>query len=358
MQGGLSSDELDSWADYGATGSRREHLGVPEAVVQINAPSPIVDYVGWYTESYFGSLQSPAQARLFVHDLPPNLWCSIHHARIAAPLRRVVLPSASETICLVDDRRRAVHLVPPVGSDPSVLVVRILRALVLRELLAARYSFFHAACFALRGTGVALIGVRTAGKTTTLLHALDHPEAALVGNDKVALVPGTDDDPVVALGFPIRAGIRAGSVLALAEGPLRAYLKSRWSQRFGDIEAKSDQETRLQVRPQELAAAAGSMAMPRCQLGLAIEPRLDPRVATPRLQRLNDAECRALWAQHLLPDPAAVFPEQAVVADPAIRATTLRIPRVPAYRLVQPPASGPLTVRLIEDLMRRTSAGE
>ncbi|MGW3493143.1 hypothetical protein [Streptomyces sp. NPDC001020] len=357
MQGILSSDELDSWADHGATGWRQEHLGVPEAVVQINAPSPIVDYVRWYTESYFGSLQSPAQARLFVHDLPPNLWRSVHRARLAPPLRRVVLPSASETICLVDDRRRAVHLVPPAGSDQCVLVVRILRALVLRELLAVRCSFFHAACFALRGTGVALIGVRAAGKTTTLLHALDHPEAALVSNDKIALVPGTDSDPVVALGFPIQAGIRAGSVLALTEGPLRAFLKGRWSQRFGDLDAQSDQETRLQVRPQELAAAVGSRVMPRCRLGLAIEPRLDPGVATPSLQRLNDVECRALWARHLLPDPAAVFPEQAVVADPANR-TALRIPRVPAYRLVQPPAMGPLTVQLIEDLMSRTPAGE
>ncbi|WP_405814160.1 hypothetical protein OG241_06230 [Streptomyces sp. NBC_01390] len=358
MRGSLSSAELDTWADNGATGWRREHLGVPDAVVQINAPSAIVDYVTWYTEGYFGSLQSPAQARLFVHDLPPNLWRSVHHARLAPPLRRVVLPSTSETICLVDDRRRAVHLVPPAGSDQSVLlVVRILRALVLRELLAMRYSFFHAACFALRGTGVALIGVRTAGKTTTLLHALDHPEAALLGNDKIALAPGTDSDPIVALGFPIQVGIRAGSVLALTEGPLRAFLERRWSQRFGDIDARSDQETRLQVRPQELTAAAGSKVIPRCRLGMAIEPHLDPQVATPRLQRLNDAECHALWARHLLRDPAAVFPEQAVVADPAIR-TALRIPRVPAYRLIQPPAAGPLTVRLIEDLMCRTPIGE
>lgn len=357
MQGSLSSEELDTWADHGATGWRREHLGVPEAVVQINAPSAIVDYVTWYTEGYFGSLQSPAQARLLIHDLPPNLWRSVHHTRIAPPLRRVDLPSVSETICLVDDQRGAVHLVPPAGSDQSVLVVRILRALVLRELLAMRHSFFHAACFALRGTGVALIGVRTAGKTTTLLHALDHPEAALVSNDKIALVPGTDSDPVVALGFPIQVGIRAGSVLALTEGPLRAFLKGRWSQRFGDIDARSDQETRLQVRPQELAAAVGNMVMPRCRLGVAIEPHLDPRAATPRLQRLNDADCRALWARHLLPNPAAVFPEQALVADPTIR-TALRIPRIPAYRLVQPPAAGPLTLRLIEDLMRRTPVGE
>ncbi|MFE9997498.1 hypothetical protein [Streptomyces avermitilis] len=326
-------------------------------MVQINAPSPIIDYVSWYTEDYFESLQSPAQALLFVHDLPPNLWRSVRHARLAPPLRRVVLPSASETICLVDDRRRAVHLVPPVGSDQSVLVVRILRGLVLRELLAMRYSFFHAACFALRGTGVALIGVRRAGKTTTLLHSLDHPEAALVSNDKIALIPGTDSDPVVALGFPVQVGIRAGSVLALAEGPLRTFLRGRWSQRFGDIDARSDQETRLQVRPQELAAVVGSVVMPRCRLGLAIEPHLDPHVGKPRLQRLNDAECRALWARHLLPDPAAVFPEQAVVADPAIR-TAMRIPRVPTYRLIQPPAAGPPTVRLIEDLMRHTPAGE
>jgi hypothetical protein len=359
VQDSLSSEELDTWAHRPALASRRELIGVTEAVVEINAPSPIVDYVRWYTEGYFGSQQSPAQARLFVHGVPLERWRSVRQARLVPPLRRAVFPSAPDMICLVDDGRRAVHLLPPVASEhQSLLVVaRILRALVLRELLARNHPFYHAACFALRGMGVALIGSHTAGKTTTLLHALGHPEVALVSNDKFALVPAAGSEPVAALGFPIQAGIRAGGVLALAEGPLRSFLVRRWSQRYGDVEARYGPDTRLQVRPQELAAAVGSVVMPRCRLGIAIEPHLDPQATAPRLQRLNSIECKALWARNLLRHPATVFPQQAAMADPAIRAE-LRIPQIPAYRLIQPPAAGPLTVRLLEDLMCRTAVGE
>ncbi|MGX1668573.1 hypothetical protein [Streptomyces sp. NPDC055400] len=360
VQDSLSSEELDSWVHRPTTASRREHIGVAEAVVEIYAPSPIVEYVRWYTEGYFGPQQSPAQARLFVHEVPLKLWVSVHQAQLAPPLRRAVLPSAPDTICLVDDRHRAVHLLPPTGSDPHSrrVVVRILRALILRELLRRGHPFFHAACFSLRGTGVALIGARTAGKTTTLLHALEHPETVLVSNDKFALLPATEgSEPAVALGFPIQIGIRAGSVLALAEGPLRAFLTRRWSQQYGDLAARYERDTRLQLRPQELAAASDSGVIPRCRLGMAIEPHLDPRAVTPRLERLNGAERRALWARNLLLHPAAVFPEQAAVADPTTRAE-LRIPQIPAYRLVQPPAAGPLTVQLLEDLICRTAVGE
>ncbi|MFD9483381.1 hypothetical protein ACFWBX_05140 [Streptomyces sp. NPDC059991] len=359
LQHSLSSEELGTWAHRPALPSRRERIGVTEAVVEISAPSPFVDYVRWYTEGYFASQPPPAQVRLFVHEMPLKRWRAVQQARLAPPLRRAVLPSAPDTICFVDDGERAVHLLLPVGlhRHSMLVVVRILRALVLRELLGRGHPFFHAACFAVKGMGVALLGPRTVGKTTTLLHALDHPEAALVSNDKFALVPAADSESMVALGFPIQIGIRAGSVLALAEGPLRAFLMRRWSQRYGDVEIRYDRDTRLRVRPQELAAASDSVVMSRCRLSMAIKPHLDPRAAAPRLERLNSAECQALWAGSLLRHPSAVFPEQAEVADPEIRGELL-IPQVPAYRLIQPPAAGPLAVRMLDDLMWRTSGGE
>ncbi|MEU3741944.1 hypothetical protein AB0E78_33400 [Streptomyces sp. NPDC032198] len=360
MQDSFSSEDLDTWAHRPATVSRRERIGVAEAAVEIYAPSPIVDYVRWYTEGYFGPQQSPAQARLFVHEVPLELRRSVQQARLSPPLRRAVLPSAPDTICLVDDGHQAVHLLLPTGPEPQPVqaVVRILRALVLHELLRRGHPFFHAACFVLRETGVALIGAHRAGKTTTLLHALDQPETALVSNDKFALLPAAESsEPPVALGFPIQVGIRAGSVLALAEGPLRAFLMHRWPQRYGDLTARHEGDTRLHVRPQELAAASGSEVIPRFRLSMALEPHLDPLAIKPRLERLNGADCKALWARHSLLHPAAVFPQQAAVVDPTTRAE-LRIPQIPAYRLVQPPAVGPLTTRLLEDLICRTAVGE
>jgi hypothetical protein len=358
VQDGLSVSDLDAWARRPSTSLRRDRFGLVMAGVEIIAPSPVVDYVEWYTEGFFARGDSPARARLVIHDVDPELIGSVKDARLTPTLRRAILPTSPDTVCFVDDTHAAVHLLlaAATGEEPMLVAVRTLRALVLRALLGDGFPFFHAACFTLRGLGVALIGRRTVGKTTLLLHCLDSLGAVLVGNDKFALVQDADSGAADALGFPIQIGIRAGSVLALGDGPLRTSLMRRWSQRFGGVEAhRDDLETRLGIRPQELATAADSTVMPRCRLGLAIEPYVDPDAVTPRLERLSDDERRTLWTHNLLRRPAEVFPQQAALAGPA-RGAELRIPRVPAYRLIQPPAAGPLTSRVIEDLVCRVSA--
>ncbi|MFE5593067.1 hypothetical protein [Streptomyces sp. NPDC056549] len=357
MKDSLSANDLDAWARRPSTSLRRERFGLVRAGVEIIAPSPVVDYVAWYTEGFFARGASPARARLFIHDVDPDLIGSVKDARLTPPLRRAVLPTSPDAVCFVDDTHSTVHLFLAAATrdEPMLVAVRILRALLLRALIGDGCPFFHAACFTLRGVGVALIGRRTAGKTTLLLHSLDSLGAVLVGNDKFALVQDADSDAEDALGFPIQIGIRAGSVLALGDGPLRTSLMRRWSQRFGSVEAhRDDLETRLGIRPQELAAAADSTVIPQCRLGLAIEPYVDPDAVTPRLERLSDDERRTLWTHNLLRGPAEVFPQQAVLAGPASEAEW-RIPQVPAYRLIQPPAAGPLTSRVIEDLVCRVS---
>ncbi|MDT0478024.1 hypothetical protein RM863_38505 [Streptomyces sp. DSM 41014] len=359
MQDSLLANDLGiAWACPPATSLQRDRFGLVVAGVEITAPPPVIDYVAWYTEGFFTRGEAPTKARLVIHDVTPEVICSVKDARLTPALRRAVLPTAPDTVCFVDDTHSTVHLLlaGATRDGPMLMAVRILRALVLRALLEDGLLFFHAACFTLHGVGVAVPGRRAAGKTTLLLHCLDNLGAALVGNDKFALVQDADSGTVDALGFPIQIGIRAGSVLALGDGPLRYFLMRRWSHCFSDIEAHCDDlETRLGVRPQELAAAADSTVTPRCRLGLVIEPCVDPEAVTPRLERLNEDERRTLWTHNLLRSPAEVFPQQAALAGPPSE-TELRVPQVPAYRLIQPPDALPLTSRVIEDLVSRVSA--
>lgn len=333
MQDSLSVNDLDAWARRPSTSLRRDRFGLVMAGVEIIASSPVVDYVAWYTEGFFARGDSPVRARLFIHDVNPELIGSVKDARLTPPLRRAVLPTSPDTVCFVDDTHSTVHLFLAAATrdEPMLVAVRILRALVLRALLGDGCPFFHAACFTLRGVGVALIGRRMAGKTTLLLHCLDSLRALLVSNDKFALVQDTGSDAVDTLGFPIQIGIRAGSVLALGDGPLRASLMRRWSQRFSDVGAhRDDLETRLGIRPQELAAAADSTVMPQCRLGVAIEPCLDPDAVTPRLERLNEDERRTLWTHNLLRRPAEVFPSRPPWPDRRTRPScgSRRFPRI------------------------------
>ncbi|MFI6488426.1 hypothetical protein [Streptomyces sp. NPDC050564] len=139
-------------------------------MVEISASSPYIDYATWYTQGYFDHHRSPVKARLFVHDLPVARMPPSGHDRPESPLRRVVFPTAPEALCFIDDEQGAVHLLPRDGSRPLplLLVMRVLRALVMRELMLQDALFFHAACFTLQDSGVALLGARTAGKTTML----------------------------------------------------------------------------------------------------------------------------------------------------------------------------------------------
>jgi hypothetical protein len=360
MRPQTSGEALEAWAHRHDRAARRERLGIPEAVVEISASSPYIDYATWYTQGYFDYYRSPVKARLFVHDLPVERMPPFSRSRPASPLRQAVLPAAPEAVCYVDDGRGVVHLLPRDDSRPLplLLVMRVLRALVMRELLLQGALFFHAACFSVRDSGIALLGARTAGKTTMLLHALARPGVSVVSNDKIALLPGANRDAATALGFPVQAGIRPGSVCSLPDGPMREFLSRTWSKKYGATASPRGDDVRIQVRPQDLAKVAGDdHVRPRCRLDAAIEMRLDPHAGEPRLKLLNAVESGALWAHQHLPTPAAVFPQQAVVAAPG-HLSVLQIPQIPAYRLIQPPSTGPVSVQLIEDLMCRTAAGE
>lgn len=358
MRDNLSGPDLMALVRLRGRALRQERYGVPEAAIQVSAPLPYVEHVRSYTEGYFAQLPSLALAlaRLYVHNVSPEQWLRFDRALLVPPLRRAALTAPPEAICLVDDGDRAVHLLLHGGPAPRALqlVTRVLRALVLRELHDQGYAFFHAACFTLRGMGVAVIGARSAGKTTTLLQALEHSELALVGNDKIAVAPEAVGDGETALGFPIQAGIRHGSILALEKGPLRAYLTNAWAKRFGTAPVQRDGGDRLQIRPQELATAAGTTVTSCCRLAMAIAPRLDPQATAPTLTRLPDAEARKLWTRHHLDGATEVFPEQAALAGPG-KASQPRTPGTPTYLLNQPPSSGPATLRLLEDLMFSTA---
>lgn len=354
----LTAESLNEWAAH-TSPLLRECFDLAGASVEITAPKPIVDYLAWYVDSYFARHTAPANSRLIVYSSAPELSQIARKAPLVAPLRRVALPTASDVVCLVDDARATVHLV--LGEDAehehAQVVARIVRALILRELLTKGELFVHAACCALEGAGVAVLGGRAAGKTTMLLHTLDSAAGALVGNDKVALRQG-EEGQVEAAGFPIRVGVRAGSVLSLREGALRDYLVCQWEQRIGDVEACGDAlEPRLALRPQELATAAGTTVVPRCRLTVAIEPHLDPAASSPYLSRLSDQETAALWSRNVLRGPGEVFPEQAALADGASEPQPW-VPRVPTYRLIQPPGMAPQAVRLVVDVVRRAREEE
>jgi len=318
------------------------------AGIKLSAPAEVVEFVAWYTDGYFTRDRASFDAHLVVHSsLPGRLDVTAVGPRTT--LRGVDLPGITDATCIADDSHAALHLIVHADTETTgVHTVRLLRAMLLNRLLAEANPFVHAACAAVDGAGVAFVGPRGCGKTTLLLHAA-MAGVDIVGNDKISMAATSSG--VDALGFPVKIGVRAGSVLALDQGSLRAFLETQWDQQTGGLERRADDlATRIFARPQDLAAAASSGISPQCRLAAIIEPRLQNGVGAPRLERLSREETGALLNAGALRGPTQVFPQQAALSVEH-RTQPAPWPDLPAYRLTYHAGSGRGSVDVIRDLL-------
>lgn len=309
---------------------------------RLRAGDQVTTYADWFFSGFLSRGGGPAGTTLHVREVPPAECAAIAAARPEPPLRAVRLLSAGGAACVRDDAAGDVRLfipspVPGMPGPGQDTAVRVLRALVLRDFLDAGWWFLHAACIAIGGQAIALAGPRHAGKTTALLQCLHWlgPDAALVSNDKLAIDPAGQ----AAAGFPVRAGIRPGTLEALPGGPLLSSLSQR----------DAGPDGRVHARPQDLAAAAGTAVAPLCPLRAAVALELDPAAARPRLEEPSRREQARLLACWALDGPAGVYPEQAEAA-PARRPGRGTAPDVAVRRLVMPPGDGHAAAGLLAEL--------
>jgi len=183
---------------------------------------------------------------------------------------------------------------------PSMLAIRVVRAAVLLQLEAAGWEYLHAACLTWRGVGVAITGPKFVGKTTLALQLLARPGWRLVANDKLAVRPGIAG--VEALGFPIRMGIRDGSLRTLPPSTAAALRLA------SDDGADS---ARIYVRPQSVAAQFGTGVDGHTALALIVHPRFDPAATRPELVEVDAGRARALLQDQCLPDLGMIAEQQA-----------------------------------------------
>jgi hypothetical protein len=306
------------------------HPAGPAALLR--AGDGVTAYADWFFSGFLSRGSGPAGVTLHVCEVTPAECEAIAAALPEPPQQAARLLAAGRAACVRDDAAGDVHLFTPRPApgmpDPGPgTAVRVLRALVLRDFLDAGWGFLHAACVAIAGQGIALAGPRHAGKTTALLQCLHWlgPDAALVSNDKLAIDPAGQ----AAAGFPVRVGIRPGTLEALPAGPLRSSL----------IQRAVGADGRAHARPQDLAAAAGTEVAPLCQLRAAVTIELDPATDRPRLEeppRWEQARLLASWA---LNGPAGVYPEQAEAA-PTRGPGRDAVPDVSVWRLIMPPGDG------------------
>ncbi|WP_413100146.1 hypothetical protein [Streptomyces sp. Inha503] len=268
-------------------------------------------------------------------DVPPGTWA----VRIGPNPAGEAVPSRTGVAVYVGAGERTLCLPPPASPGGMRPLMRLLRALMRRQLATDGAVFLNAAVLTLNSGGVALLGGAGAGKTTTLIAALNRHPGALVANDDASLHVGADGR-VTARGYPRAIEVRREVLphLAGAADMLTAA-------------AEADSPKRaLYVTPHRLAAALGTALAETAELSALV--LLARGTGCPELHRLTveAAACTVAahlaaadpyesWLQSYLPAPSA-RPEQALALAHA----------VPVWRLAQPLTAVEFSADLLAEL--------
>jgi hypothetical protein len=329
------------------SGDRQVVASAYGASVRVSAPAGVIAALTRLVSPYIEVApgEEPADApHVRVCDTPPSQegW------------RRMVLESEYEPdrVVWVDDARRRMALV---NGDEGWTVQQLLRSVryLLRWQAYERGDLFlHGGLVRAGDTGIAFLGHKRSGKTSSILSALLTGGADFVTNDDLVLT-GTDGDALTGHGSPRTVNVRTDALLALArDTPALLSLLSDTSHPTNTFPGRhhtrdaihSDTGDRLPgsvwVRCTELAQVTGRSLLPESRVDMVVLPRFDAVPDGPVLTRLTPEEAHRELSEHVEQtatkyDPylAAWFP--ATDADRRARLLRRLADRTPCYRLTQ-----------------------
>jgi hypothetical protein len=240
----------------------------------------------------------------------------------------------------ISTTQRTIAVEHPPGPWLVTMVRRVLHNLLRTQLAARGAVFLHGALCTFRGRGVAFVGGKRAGKTSSLLALLALPETCYCTNDDLSI--HFDGGGPMGIGWPRTINIRRDThgVLRDQLGIELASVRTAHPLSEPQIPLGEDaRQAKHAFRPDELAGVLGRPLIPEARLSLIVIPAFAPEVevapiaVADRLASLGDA-------LELAPDPKhAGFAQRLLPpVDDALRARNLDrlIHEVPWVRLCQP----------------------
>ncbi|GAA5084270.1 hypothetical protein HNP84_001988 [Thermocatellispora tengchongensis] len=227
--------------------------------------------------------------------------------------QRLILSSDYEPdrVLWVHDGRRAVWVSSGSPKWRTQQVLRSVRHMLRWQAYQAGDLLLHGGLVSLRGRGVAFVGGKRSGKTSSILSALVHGGAGFVSNDDLALVESPGGG-LTGYGSPRTVNIRTDSLLTLAESNIRLTRllssgdhptntfagKHRTTESLattsGDVLPGS-----LWVRPAELAEVTGCVLIDEHAVDALVFPAFDSSATAPALTRLGGETARAMLDEHI-----------------------------------------------------------
>lgn len=258
--------------------------------------------------------------------------------------------NGSERLCYdepfawVDPTRKIIA----VGEATERLVVqRIIRLLrnLFRLLVAPDALFVHGGMIEVAGRGIAFLGAKYAGKTSSILAALTQTQAAFVENDSLSLHMDT---------HPSGWGWFRSIYIRRDVPPVLARQLAQQAKALKPLEQTRDTSS---LSPQDFATTFGCTLLPQAVLHLIILPSFLPRDAPVAfsLSRLSKEEARGALTGHLIPVPNEYHqflrPFFPAPPDPAPLLEKI-VQHVPCYHLEQSFLAIAPAARAVVDLAR------
>ena len=207
-------------------------------------------------------------------------------------------------------------------TSTRVALLRLVREISTQHLVRHDQIQFHAAALSLAGHGLMICGPKRAGKTSLTIHALSHPEASFISNDR-AIVEVDPRSQLLVSGMPTVIAIRPGTI-SLFPGLKLSQIR-HWRARMTLDEARQATEPdegqptpeKLNLNPHQFCDVLGTTAVDLAPLRTVIFPRVDTTREGIELRSLDQRAVLLALKQNLLPlVPSLLAVSMESVANP------------------------------------------
>jgi hypothetical protein len=227
--------------------------------------------------------------------------------------RRLVYPSDYEPdrVIWVHDARRHIAVAGEPSDWRAQQTLRSVRHLLRWQVHAAGDLLLHGGLVRLDGNGVAFVGAKRSGKTSSILSALVHGGADFVSNDDLT-VGESEDGALRGYGSPRTVNVRTDALLALAESaPVVSGLLTGVAHPTNSFEGRHRTTEALHtasgaalpgslwVRAAELCGTVGCGSLPESRVDAVVLPRFAECPDGPVVERLDRDTAAAELRHHM-----------------------------------------------------------
>ncbi|MBC1512043.1 hypothetical protein [Listeria booriae] len=190
-----------------------------------------------------------------------------------------------EKLFLIDDRQRYIYMVKPYDLVwRKQYALRFIRDFFRNEFVRLGYIFFHGGVISKKNIGLAFLGEKKSGKTTTIINGLKQ-SFNFITNDDVSVQ--IKDMKVLGYGWPRSISIRKDTLINIPQ--LMTSLKVSNPDNF-----TASGENFIFLYPNELASVMDIKIIPCTEIKYFIFPKFNSSLSSSKLTKLSYHESTKL----------------------------------------------------------------